>query len=201
MTDTPLAPPPVAFSDLNSPAAPPPAAPPAPSWRPEGFPVTPPAFDAAEAVAARAEIQTKIGDKEFYKALIAEKERGLSGPASQAWAALHKAGYPSPNAITSPEDAAKQADARNSEQWNSYIGALKQQFPLAANQIAEIKEGIVNSELRQAAVEMKDRLVRDKAFYRRLVDGDVDARTEWARLGIILSMKPVAGYMSPHVIK
>jgi hypothetical protein len=202
-TESAPASPPAASSDLLSGSAAPqqPAPAPAPAWRPVGMPVTPAAFDAPEAVAARAEIAEKIQDKGFYQMLIAEKERGVSGPASKAWAELHARGWPSPTAPSSVDDAAKQADARTAEQWNSHIAVLKQSFPLQPNQEAEIREGIISTDIQQAAREQKDRLVRDKAFYRRLLDGDISARAEWTKLGIILSMRPVPGYQSPHVKK
>ncbi|MFZ0373018.1 MAG: hypothetical protein WAL39_06855, partial [Xanthobacteraceae bacterium] len=59
------------------------APPPPPSFMPAGFPVTPPAFNEAAAVAARATIEQRKGDKDFYKLLVAERERGVTGPACQ----------------------------------------------------------------------------------------------------------------------
>jgi hypothetical protein len=91
------------------------------------MPVAPATFDSPEATAAREEIKAKIGDKEFYKSMMAERDRGVTGPACQAWADLHKRGYPSQD-TTSHEGVTAQEGARNAEMWNGYIGALKQQF-------------------------------------------------------------------------
>jgi hypothetical protein len=183
---------------LNSSASSPQPAAPAPSWQPVGMPTTPAAFDAPEAVAAREEIKSRIGDRDFYKALIAERERGNYGPASQAWAELHKRGYPAATAITSAEDVAKQQDGRAAEQWNSYISALKQRFPLSPNQEAELREGVINEDLHRWASEEKARVTRDKAFYRRLLDGDRGAAQQWGLLTSMLSLRPVKDYRSPH---
>src|SRR5580704_10179404 len=103
---------------LNGGATPAPAA--EPKWQPVGLPVAPPAFDAPEAVAARAEIKDKTGDKEFYKSLVAERERGDYGPACKKWAELHKRGWPSAApAVSSQADIDSQAAGRNAEMWNA----------------------------------------------------------------------------------
>jgi hypothetical protein len=81
------------------------AAPPAPA-----APGAPVGFDAPEAVAARETIKTRIGDKEFGAKLIAQ-----DAAARAEWDALHKAGYPAPQRITSTEDVNNQAAARNEE--------------------------------------------------------------------------------------
>jgi hypothetical protein len=162
MTDAAVAIPSVApaTSDLlNSSAAPPPAT--APKWQPTGFPIAPAAFDAPEAVAARAEIKEKAGDKDFYKSLIAERERGVTGPASQAWAELHKRGWPSAPAVLSQADVDSQAVSRNAELWNAHIADLKTRFPLTEQQEAEIRSGVVDEKSHQWAHEEKDRLIKD----------------------------------------
>jgi hypothetical protein len=165
--------------------------PPQPSFMPEGFPVAPPGFNEAAAVAARAKIEERKGDKEFYKLLVAERSRGVTGPASQEWAGLHAAGYPSPAAIESQADVDGQGRARNAEQWDSYIGNLKTRFPLTAEQEAEIRGGVVDVGVRQWTIEQKDRLVKDLAFYKRLMDGERAANDEWGRVTAILSLRPV----------
>lgn len=108
----------VTASDLLSNNAAPAAPATAPKYQPVGFPVVPAAFDAPPAAAARAEIKEKIVDKEFYKSLIAERERGVTGPASQAWSELHARGWPSPPAVGSQADVDNQAKGRNAEMWN-----------------------------------------------------------------------------------
>jgi hypothetical protein len=192
MTDAALAPaaPAAAASDLpNGGTAP--QAPAAPAYRPIGFPETPAAFDAPEAVAAREEIKAKIGDKEFYKSLISERERGVAGPASQLWDRLHKAGHPSPTGVTSQADVNVQANARNAEMWDGYIAALKQRSALTAEQEAEIRSGVVHESAYAWAREEKDRLIKDRGWYRRLLDGDRQANRDWTLVTSILSLRPV----------
>lgn len=193
MTDTTAAPaaPVGGVSDLLNSAATAPAAPPAPGWMPAGFPVTPAEFDAPEAVAARAEIREKIGDKDFYKNLVAERERGVTGPASQAWAELHKRGYPSPPSASSVDDVNSRAAARNEAQWNSFFQGLRAQWPVTPDQEKEIRGGVVREEVRNWALEQRDLMVKDKAFYRRLLDGDVAAKEKWGRVVAILGLRPV----------
>jgi hypothetical protein len=204
VTETPLAPPVVAFSDLHGSTAPQPAAAPAPApapaptWRPIGLPVTPPAFDAPEAVQARETIKNLIGDRKFFEQLKSERERGVMGEACQKWTGLHKIGWPSPTAPTSVEDAAKQEDARAAEMWNAHIGALKQRFPITPPQEAELRGGVINADLRQWAVEEKDRLVKDRGFYLKLLNGDRTAAQQWGLLTSMLSLRPVKDYRSPH---
>lgn len=168
-----------------------PAAAPAPSWRPAGMPVTPAAFDAPEAQAARAEIQTKIGDKEFYQVLKAERERGVTGPATTRWAELHKLGWPAPTAITSPNDVRAQADARLEEQWNGYFSALQARFSLTEENRAELRSGVIKPELHAWARDEKDRLIKDKSFRTRLLDGDRAANQQWGMIVSMLSLRPV----------
>jgi hypothetical protein len=181
---------------LSNSAAPSPApAPaPAPSFRPVGMPVTPAAFDAPEAVAVRAEIQAKIGDREFYQALKAERERGVTGPASQRWAELHKTGWPAVPAVTSLAGADAQAHARNEEQWSEYFSALRQRVPLTDMQVAEIRGGQVNADVYAWAKDEKDGLIKDRAFRTRLLDGDRAANREWGLVVQVLSLKPVPGF-------
>jgi hypothetical protein len=128
-------------------ASPPPAPsapPPPPSFMPAGMPVAPPAFNAPEAVAARVTIEQRKGDKDFYKAMVAERERGVSGPASEEWAGLHKIGYPAPIATASQADIDSQAAARHAEFMNLHIADLKTRCPLTDQQEAEIRSGVVD---------------------------------------------------------
>lgn len=162
-----------------------------PAWQPIGMPVTPAAFDAPEAVAAREEIKTKIGDKEFYKTLVAERERGVTGPASQAWAELHKRGWPSQPSIASQADVDNQAKSRNAEHWNSYIGALKQRFDITPEQEAEIRGGVIRADLHAWAREEKDRLIKDRGFRTKLLDGSRAENHQWGMITSMLSLRPV----------
>jgi hypothetical protein len=177
-------------SDLLSTAAPAPAA--APSYQPVGMPVTPAAFDAPEAQAARAEIRTKIADRTFYETLKSERERGVTGPATTAWANLHKTGFPSATEIASQSDVDGQAAARDAEAWNGYVSTIKQDIPhLTEQQEAEIRAGITNQVSRDWALREKDRMIKDPSFRRKLLDGGRAEREDWARVNAILSMRVV----------
>jgi hypothetical protein len=135
---------------------------------------------------ARAEIETLKGDKDFYKLLQAKDPA-----ATQRWSNLHKAGYPAPVSVATPEDVGAQAAARNEEQWNSYLAACKALFPLTPEQEAEIRNGVIRADLHQQAREQKDRLVKDKEFYKRLMAGDGEANKRWGLLLCALSLRPV----------
>jgi hypothetical protein len=192
MTDSAVSPAGPAASDLlgnnSAPAAPPPA----PSYRPIGFPEAPAAFDAPEAVAARAEIKEKIQSKEFYKSLIAERERGVTGPASQLWASLHAQGYPAPRQVASTEDVAAQQDARTNEQWNKYFAWINESFQLTPENIAELKAGVVRADVWEWAKAEKQRLIADRGWRRRFFEeGDRTAKEQWSRVTLLLGLKPV----------
>jgi hypothetical protein len=177
-----------AASDLTGGAAP--AAPAAaPVYRPEGFPVTPAAFHAPEAVAARAEIETLKADKQFYETLQAEKDRG--GPAHQKWAELHARGFPAPTAVASQDDVNAQANARNEQQWNTFFSGLRQQWSITPEQEAEMRAGVIREDLHKLALEQRALMIKDKAFYRRLLDGDMAAKEKWSRTIAAISLRPV----------
>lgn len=173
---------------LNTSSAPPPAA---PKFMPVGFPVAPPAFNEAAAVAARAEIETLKGDKEFYAAMKAERERGLTGPASQKWAALHKSGFPSPTNIASQNDADAQASARTEQEWNSFFAGLRAMWSVTPEQEAEMRAGVIREDIRNLALQQRDLMVKDKTFYRRLLDGDMAAKEKWSRVIAAIALRPV----------
>jgi hypothetical protein len=178
-------------SDLLNSSAAPQQPPPPPKFMPTGFPVAPPAFNEPTAISARAEIESLKSDKEFFAALKAEGERGVSGPAKQRWASLHAAGFPSPVAIASQSDVDGQAANRSAELWNAHIADLKTRFPLTAEQEAEIRGGVVDERAYAWAVEQKGLLIKDKSFYRKILDGDRAANRDWGLVTSILSLRPV----------
>jgi hypothetical protein len=166
-----------------------PASAPAPAQLPAGLP---PGYDSADAVAARAEIQTKIGDREFYKLLVSERERGVTGPASKAWDDLHKRGWPLPNAVASQADVDIQADAQTARAWNGYVSWLKEQFPdLTEQQERDVRAGITNQISHDWAVRQKDLLIKSKDFRLKLLNGGLKEREVWARINGMLAMKVV----------
>ncbi|MFZ1969189.1 MAG: hypothetical protein WCB33_00900 [Bradyrhizobium sp.] len=153
---------------------------------------TPPsAFEAAEAVNARAEINAKKSDPEFYKTLKAEKERGVSGPASQAWDALHKTGYPAPTGAASQSDVDAQASARVEKEWGTFFAGLRTMRPITPEQEIEMRTGVIREDLHRLALEQRDLMVKDKAFYRRLLDGDMAAKEKWGRIIAAVGLRPV----------
>jgi hypothetical protein len=183
-----------AIASPAAPAAPAPttpAAPAAPATLPAGFPVAPSAFDAPEAVAARAEIKAKIGDSEFYKTLKAEKESGVSGPASKAWAELHAKGWPMAPGVSSQADVNAQADARVEGQWHTVFQGLNAQWSVSPEQEAEMRAGVVREDIRNFALQQRDLMIKDKAFYRRLLDGDMAAKEKWGRVVAVIGLRPV----------
>jgi hypothetical protein len=159
------------------------------------MPSTPPGFDAPEAVQARATVQERIRDASFYKALKAERERGLAGPASTEWQKLHSIGWPSPPAITSQTDVDAQSAGRVEEAWSGFFQAVSQSFGhLSEDNKRELKGGLVAKELHDWAQSERSRMVRDSGFRRRLLEGDRDAGKEWSRVTLLLGMKPVPGF-------
>jgi hypothetical protein len=176
---------------LNGSAAP--AAPQAPAYRPEGFPVTPLAANAPEAIEARAEIEALKSDKDFYAALKAEGERGISGPASQKWRLLHQRANPAPTQVGSQADVNAQASARTEQEWSSFFAGLRSQWAVTAEQEAELKSGVVRAEIRDFAIQQIELMQKDKAFYRRLLDGDMEAKSRWGRMVAIRGLRPVKG--------
>jgi hypothetical protein len=173
-----------ATSDLlyGSTALPTPAS---PQWRPENYPVAPAAYGASEAVAARARIEELKADTDWVKRWAAGGEAE-----KREFADLHRAGFPSP----APVDVASQnahAVARSAEQWNSYVGWLKQRIALTPEMEAEVRNGVVREETWRWARDEKDRLVKDRAFYRRLMDGDRKATEDWERIKLLVGLRPM----------
>jgi hypothetical protein len=58
-------------------------------------------------------------------------------------------------------------------------------------QEAEMRGGVVREEFRNWALEQRDLLVKDKAFYRRLLDGDMAAKEKWGRVVALIGLRPV----------
>ena len=54
----------------------------------------------------------------------------------------------------------------------------------------EIRAGVVDERVHRAAVEEKDRLIKDRAFYRRLLS-DREANRQWGLLTSLLALRPV----------
>ena len=49
----------------------------------------------------------------------------------------------------------------------------------------------MDERVHRAAIEEKDRLIKDRAFYRRLLDGDREANRQWGLLTSLLALRPV----------
>jgi hypothetical protein len=174
--------------------APDPAPPSAPQqqYRPIGFPTTPSAFESPEAVAARAEIKEKIGSAEFYKELVSERERGVTGPATLRWSELHRLGFPSPTSIASQADVDAQAASRSAERINGYVNFLKRDIPdLTEQNEIELRNGYCSQASHDRPVRIKDSLIKDKAWFRRYEEGGAEERNLWARITAILAMRVV----------
>lgn len=144
---------------------------------------------AMSAVEAQAIISDRIKDKAFGERLLSS-DAEIAAKARREWDALHKAGYPTPEPV-SAEAIGVQAAARNEEQWSTFLTAVRREFAIGDAEIAELRGGVIREEFHRKAVEEKDRLIRDKAFYQRLKDGDTKAREQWARLTLVLGLRPV----------
>jgi hypothetical protein len=156
----------------------------APDAAPAVAPASVPAVDTLTPDAARAEIETLKGDKSFYDRLMAKDP-----DASARWAGLHKQGFPSAPPVT-PEQMTTQDAARLEQSWSEYFAWIGQRQPLTPEQQAEMRNGKVNADLHAWAAQEKDRLVKDKAFYRKFLDGDRSANRDWQIVTNILSLKP-----------
>ena len=64
-------------------------------------------------------------------------------------------------------------------------------FSMTDAQIAEIKSGVVNETAYAWAREEKDRLIKDRSFRTKLLDGDRQANRDWTLVTSILSLRPV----------
>ena len=136
--------------------------------------------------AAREQIASLIHDKDFGKLLMARDPDAMS-----RWSQLHKAGHPAPQAVASADDVNAQAAARNAEVWDLNIAHLKTRLPLSATQENEIRSGVVDEQSYRWAQEEKARVIKDRAFYKRLMDGEQAANTQWGLLTALLSLRPV----------
>src|SRR5690242_1570600 len=115
--------------------------------------------------AAQAAIRDRIADRDFGKKLLAKDEA-----ASKEWGELHRQAFPTPHNVATAEDINNQAAARAAQQWNGYIGALKQRFPLTDTQESEIRSGVVNAEVFAWAKDQKEQMLKDRAFRVKLLD-------------------------------
>ena len=50
---------------------------------------------------------------------------------------------------------------------------------------------MVDEKSHQWARQKKDRLIKDRSFYRRLLDGDREANRQWGLLTSLLALRPV----------
>jgi hypothetical protein len=143
----------------------------------------------SEAVAARERIEVLKGDKDFFGRLNST-DQGVKQAALQEWTALHKTGFPAPAPVDA-EAYGAQVAARSAQQWNEYMGWLKQRIALTPEQETEIRGGVVREETHRWAREERDRLVKDRAFYRRLMDGDRQATKDWEIVKLLIGLRPV----------
>jgi len=170
----------------TTPAAPAPAA---PVWPARGAPMpAEPAIpiEKMSADQARETIQKKIHDADFGKKLLAG-----DAAARAEWEGLHKRGFPAPEQIASTDDVNNQAAARNAEGWNQYVGWLRTQWRLTEDQEKEVRGGLIRQEYFDWARDEKARLIRDRGFYEKLMNGDRGAREAWGRVNAMLALRSV----------
>jgi hypothetical protein len=146
--------------------------------------------------AARATIETRKADKEFYKRLNAPDPE-VKSAALREWHELHQAAYPPPPEITleSIKDLpANHELRRQAERMNSGIAALLQQADLTPAMQEEIaRQQPIAAAEQQAARDEIARLKRDKAWVRKYLDGDREANTRFTRLHQVISLPTAAG--------
>jgi hypothetical protein len=75
--------------------------------------------------------------------------------------------------------------------WSTYLQSIKQQVNLTADQEAEIRGGVIREDLHRWAMEEKDRLIKDKGFRTRLLDGGRAESRSWNLLLAMLALRPV----------
>lgn len=54
-----------------------------------------------------------------------------------------------------------------------------------------MRTGVIREDLHRLALEQRDLMVKDKAFYRRLLDGDMAAKEKWGRIIAAVGLRPV----------
>ena len=138
---------------------------------------------------ARAAIRERIADKAFG-ARLRSSDAAVVAAAKSEWSGLHARGFPAPAPLTA-EDVGVQAAARSEQAWSDYFSTISREMPLTDEQMAAVRKGEVDEKIFKEAQNEKGRLIRDKAWYRRLQDGDADARARWARVTLILGLRPV----------
>jgi hypothetical protein len=69
--------------------------------------------------------------------------------------------------------------------------ALGTQWQITPEQEAELRAGVVREDIRNLALQQRDLMVKDKAFYRRLLDGDMAAKEKWQRVIAVIGLRPV----------
>ena len=76
------------------------------------------------------------------------------------------------------------------ELWNAHLADLRSRFPLTEAQESRSAPAwsMAGSPRRSRG---KDRLIKDRAFYRRLLDGDREANRQWGLLTSLLALRPV----------
>jgi hypothetical protein len=158
-------------------------------------------YESPAAQSARTEIETLKADKSFYKLLLEEKERGVSGPANQKWADLHRTGWPAPTAVASQDDVNAQLQSRAAEQMNGSIAALLKIANLSPAMQEEFRRQQPVAKWEQDfAREEIQRLKRDVAFVRRYLNGDREASTIFTRMHLLISM-PTATTTTTYPVK
>jgi hypothetical protein len=157
----------------------------APAPAPAATPVGVSALDGpATPEEARAAIEAKIGDKDFYAKIKAQDPI-----ARQEWDRLHKIAYPAPVA-SGPQHVSEQM-RREAAQREQGLMTLAEHGGLNATQVGEIRNRTpVTREEHDFAVREKDRMIKDAGFRQRLLSHDRTAANEWFRV-VQLSALPV----------
>jgi hypothetical protein len=182
-----------------------PLSPPAPAPGAAAPPAPAPAAPAAPLSVedARAAIEVRKADKEFYKRLNAPDPE-VSGAARREWDALHEAGYPPLPEITleSIKDLpANHELRRNAEQMDRHLLQLRQMGVRDPVALDEVRRGqpIAAAEQQDARDEIAS-LKRDKAWVRRYLDGGREESERFTRLHKVISL-PTARTPTTYPVK
>jgi hypothetical protein len=153
--------------------------------------------------AARLQIDTLKGDKEFYARLNSDKPE-IKAAALEAWRKLHLTAFPPPPQVTleNVKDVhGNQEVMRRSERMESGIAALRAMGITEQAALDEIRRGQpVAAAEQQFAREEIARLKSDRAWVRKYLDGDREARAIFTRLHQVISL-PTASTKTTYPLK
>jgi hypothetical protein len=153
-----------------------------------------PQADTPDQILAKEELRPLYSDRDFYKALTDEYERGVAGPATQRYKELNarKGGAVPTGAVVSQKDVRAQEAARHDDAWSRQLAyAASKGVQYTPEQETEFRGGVVHRSVRDKAINDLRRMREDVAFVSRHKAGDCAAVAEWTDAQIKASLRPV----------